>query len=501
MKRRHLLLATTAAPALGGLSVPAWSQRGFDQPPEPGPAAAPPVPTVTSTALPNGLRLSVLEQPAAARVALRLRVPGGWWRETAGREGLAELCLSMLSQGARRGDEVMDSADLAFAGDQLGRPLRQFLSGGGAELALEALPDQADDAFNLLADLASAPTLTFEALEHQRERAQDALALLRAGAQDLAPWMARRQFWGKAVPVASRAGLQRLKRADVQDFHRQHWRPEKAHLVVCGPLGFAAARDLAMDCFADWRGAKGAAPAATAGSAATGAATAAPSASAWMLPLAGTLQNSSAGAATAAGSQSGSASGSAANLGGSGCRLLLQTALPRSAPPATRALARVLLLQRLAARQPWPWESEIEAGPGPASPAAWRLSLTLPAAAVAEQLAWLREQLPRLAAEPVTADDLALAQALALGEWQRALERTPDESLSAAIAAGELEDWVQWPQRLRGVSAPVLQLALGACWQEGRTHALLLGELAPGDALQRAWPGLAAATMRAVIGE
>lgn len=469
MKRRHLLLASTAAPALGGLSAPAWSQRGFDQPPEPGPAAAPPVPTVSSTALPNGLRLSVLEQPAAARVALRLRVPGGWWRETAGREGLAELCLSMLSQGARRGDEVMDSADLAFAGDQLGRPLRQFLSGGGAELALEALPDQADDAFNLLADLASAPTLTFEALEHQRERAQDALALLRAGAQDLAPWIARRQFWGKSVPVASRAGLQRLKRADVQDFHRQHWRPEKAHLVVCGPLGFAAARDLAMDCFADWRGAKGAASAGTAATAA------APPASAWMLPLAGAT--------------------------GSGCRLLLQTALPRSAPPATRALARVLLLQRLAARQPWPWESGIEAGPGPASPAAWRLSLTLPPAAVAEQLAWLREQLPRLAAEPVTADDLALAQALALGEWQRALERTPDESLSAAIAAGELEDWVQWPQRLRGVSAPVLQLALGACWQEGRIHALLVGELPPADTLARAWPGLAAATMRAVIGE
>ena len=66
-------------------------------------------------------------------------------------------------------------------------------------------------------------------------------------------------------------------------------------------------------------------------------------------------------------------------------------------------------------------------------------------------------------------------------------------------AAGEAPE--QLPQRVRAVSAPVLQLLMAASWRDNRTHVLLLGDAGPVETAQRAWPGLAVATMRAVIGE
>lgn len=468
MKRRDLMLGATLASTAWPL-LPAHAQSGFDRPPE-----APPAPplnplSLQQARLDNGLRIVLLQRPGQPRAALRLIGDGGWLRDPAGKEGLAEVALSMLAQGAKRGGEVLESADIAYAGDLLGRPLRLDLRPAAAELALEAQADDRDDAFNLLADLASAPTLAFEALEHIRSRAIDALMLRRADALLLAPWAARRVFWGKSLPVQTAASLKRLKRDDVQGFHRQYWRPERSQLLVVGDVSLEAARALAADVFADWKMPKAPPlPPVTGASALAAATPAGPTALFLPLPQ------------------------------GQGCRLMVQTPIPRGTPPALRALAAELMHQRLSARLPWPWDSDMETL---GSACCWRLSVTLPGAAVAEQLALLREQLPRLAAEPVTPEDLALAQAQCLGDWSWALAEAPDELLAPALAAGELEDVAQWPQRLKAVSAPVLQLLMGSAWRENRTQVLLLGDAGPAEAAQRAWPGLALTTMRSVIGE
>jgi zinc protease len=466
LNRRGLMFG--AAIVSGATAWPALAQDGFDRPPE-----APPVPTplplaIEQTRLANGLRVVVLPRPGAPRTAVRLIGEGGWLRDPAGKDGLAEVALSMLAQGAKRDGEEMESADIAYAGDLLGLPLRLELTPSTAEIVLEALPDQCDDAVNLLADLTQRPLLAFEALEHIRSRALDALVLRRADALLLAPWAARRQFRGRAQPVQTSASLKRLKRDDVLGFHRQYWRPERAVLLFAGDLSLQTARGLAEDFMGGWRVAKLPPPGPTP---AVSLPAAAPTpAVAQFLPL----------------SQ------------GQGCRLIVQTPVPRGTPPALRELARTLMHQRLAARLPWAWESEMESLGGALC---WRLSVTLPASAVPEQLALLREQLPLLAAEAVTPEDLALAQALTQGEWEFQLADAPDAVLAQALAAGELDDCVQWPQRVRAVSAPVLQLLMASSWRDTRTHLLLLGDAGPPEPAQRAWPGLALTTMRAVIGE
>nr|WP_297526362.1 insulinase family protein [uncultured Roseateles sp.] len=466
LHRRGLMLG--AAIVSGSTAWPALAQEGFDRPPEaPQPPAPLPLP-LEQTKLANGLRVLVLPRPGAPRTAIRLIGEGGWLRDPAGKDGLAEVALAMLAQGARRDGEEMESADIAYAGDLLGLPLRLELTPSTAEIVLEALPDQCDDAVNLLADLTQRPLLAFESLEHIRSRAVDALVLRRADALLLAPWAARRQFRGRAQPVQTAASLKRLKREDVLAFHRQYWRPERAVLLFAGDLSLQAARGLAEDFMGGWRVAK-TTPAGPTPAVSLPAAAPTP-AVAQVLPL----------------------------PQGQGCRLILQTPVPRGTPPALRELARTLMHQRLAARLPWPWESEMESLGGALC---WRLSVTLPAAVVPEQLAQLREQLPLLAAEAVTPEDLALAQALAQGDWAFQLAEAPDALLAQALATGELEDCVQWPQRVRAVSAPVLQLLMASSWRDGRTHLLLLGDAGPPEPAQRAWPGLGVATMRAVIGE
>ncbi|WP_431264671.1 M16 family metallopeptidase [Roseateles chitinivorans] len=444
LNRRGLMLG--AAIVSGSTAWPALAQDGFDRPPEAPPAPSPlPLP-LEQTKLANGLRVVVLPRPGAPRTAVRLIGEGGWLRDPAGKDGLAEVALSMLAQGAKRDGEEMESADIAYAGDLLGLPLRLELTPSTAEIVLEALPDQCDDAVNLLADLTQRPLLAFESLEHIRSRALDALVLRRADALLLAPWAVRRQFRGRAQPVQTSASLKRLKREDVLNFHRQYWRPERAVLLFAGDLSLQTARGLAEDFMGGWRVAK--LPPAGPTPAVSLPAAAPTPAIAQFLPL----------------------------PQGQGCRLIVQTPVPRGTPPALRELARTLMHQRLAARLPWPWDSEMESLGGALC---WRLSVTLPAAAVPDQLAQLREQLPLLAAEPVTPEDLALAQALAQGEWEFQLAEAPDALLSQALAAGELEDCVQWPQRVRAVSAPVLQLLMGSSWRDTRTHLLLLGDAGP----------------------
>lgn len=465
-RRRGLMLG--AAVASGAAAWPALAQDGFDRPPE-----APPAPSfgplaIEQARLANGLRVIVLPRPGAPRTAIRLISEGGWLRDPAGKEGLSEVALAMLAQGARRAGEEMESADIAYAADLLGLPLRLELTPTTAEIALEALPDQCDDALNLMADLTQRPALAFEALEHIRSRALDALVLRRADALQLAPWAARRQFWGRAAPVSTSGSLKRLRREDVLGFHRQYWRPERAVLVFAGDLTLSAARALAEELLGDWRVAKG--PAAPPTPALTLSTTAPAAAVAQILPL----------------------------PQGQGCRLVLQTPVPRGTPPAVRELARVLMQQRLAARWPWVWDAELESLGGAFS---WRLGTTLPVSAVPELLVALREQLPQIAAELVTPEDLAMAQALAVGEGMARLAEAPDVAVAQAASSAELDDLAAWPQRVRAVSAPVLQLLMAASWRDNRTHLLLLGDVGPVETAQRAWPGLAVATMRAVIGE
>ncbi len=465
-RRRDWLLGASMATSL---PLIAQAQPGFEQPPELPPLPSLPPLTLHQTRLPNGVRVLVLPRPGAPRTVVRLLTDAGWLHDPFGKEGLAEVALSMLAQGAKRGGETMESADIAYASDLLGRPLQLDLSPLSAELALEAVPDQCDDAVNLLADLVGAPTLEFESLEHMRGRAQDALALRRADALLLSPWVARRLFWGRAQPVQTAGSLKRLKREDVLAFHRQYWRPDRTQLLFCGDLTLEAARTLAADFLDDWKPPKAAPnPPTTAAAAMATAAPAGPLAYALPLPRA------------------------------QGCRVVLQTSMPRGTPRVLGTLARVLLEQRLAVQIPGAWTSEIEPLGGSTC---WRLSVTVPTAALPDLLPLLRDQLPRLSAETVTPDDLSVAQALALGEWQMRLQQAPDELLSQAVAAGELDDLLQWPQRVRSVSAPVLQLLMSASWRDNRTQLLLVGDPGKLDGLSRAWPGLAETTMRAVIGE
>lgn len=467
MKRRDWLAGATLGAGLGAL--PAQAQTGFDRPPEAPQAPAVVPPEAEQARLENGLRIVLLRRPGAPRTTVRLIGEGGWLRDPVGKEGLAEVALSMLAQGAKRGGDVMDSADIAYAADLLGLPLRLELQAASAELALEAVPEQVDDAVALLADLVRAPLLAFEALEHIRSRALDALVLRRSDALLLAPWAARRLAWGRSLPVSTATALKRLKREDVQNFHRQQWRPERAQLLFCGDLTLTAARQMADDFFDDWRGAK--VPPAPVGAGAALSTAASPTAAAQLLPLSPPAQ---------------------------GCRLIVQTTMPRGTPPVLRALARTLMQQRVTARFPLAWSSELESFGAATS---WRLAVTLPPAVVAEQLTLLREQLPLLAAEPITPDDLAMAQALALGEWQQRLVEAPDELAAHALVNNEMPDLLAWAQRLRAVSGPVLQLLMSDAWREQRTQLLLIGEPGPLEPLQRIWPGLGLATMRAVIGE
>ena len=446
--RRRSLLGAGGGAACLGLSR-AWAQQGFEQPEaEAGPPWAPVAPL--QGRLDNGLRVLLLRQPGAGPAQALLQSEQGWLQDPAGREGLAALTLWALSQGAQREGEAMDSADLAFGCDALGGSLMLGCAPQSSHLALEAPAAQLEDALQLLVDMAGAPTLRHETLEHGRERALDAVRLLPADLPALGDWAARRQLWGQSLPQAGRASLQALRRGDLQAWQRQHWRPERCRLLLRADLELPAALALAQAVLGDWRGPRpGAAPAPR-------AAPRPSPATARYLALPGSEQ----------------------------LELRLQLAVPSAAP---LALAQALLLQRLAGLD-LGLHSQIEPLGGLT---AWQLRLSLLPHTDAAPLLVLREALGALASQAPTPQELARAEVMAQAQAQRAWEADALLALAQAQPAGGV----------RGESAtPAALAALLARWRQ--PHVLLLGQAQAGLALlQSAWPAAQPATMQAVIGE
>lgn len=262
MRRRGLLAGAALAGAMPVMlpsaePVPAAAPRGprFDRPPEPGPLRPPPRPLFSEFRLDNGLRVVLAPRRGLPLVSARLQLELGSLLDPAGKSGLAELCLTLMSKGCLRKSGALDAGDIAFAAESLGASLELDSSPLSGSLSLTLATPALDEGLAMLADLARRPTLPADELERSRARLLDELRLGLADPATLAGWLGRRLFWGAAAAgaLSTPASLRRLQREDMLTLHRRQVRPERALLVLAGDIDEARARELAERHFGDWR--------------------------------------------------------------------------------------------------------------------------------------------------------------------------------------------------------------------------------------------------------
>jgi zinc protease len=248
----HTGARLAAVAVLSGAAIAATP--GVDSPP----AAQPPrplvIPPLVEHTLANGLTVVVASRRELPLVSLSLTVRAGPEADPADRAGLAEMTAALLSMGVDRQGKPVSATQIAREADALGGSLATSSSWRSSGAAITVTTPRLDAAMSLLADVVRRPTFASAEVERMRSQTQDGLRVRLSSPGDIAAMVARRGFWGASPYGASAtaASLARLSRADVQRFHQQWYRSDRALLVIAGDIDEAGALALAKRHFGDW---------------------------------------------------------------------------------------------------------------------------------------------------------------------------------------------------------------------------------------------------------
>ena len=209
-------------------------------------------PNITEHVLDNGLEVVVIEQPNMPIISLDVYFAGG---STATPQDLPDLA-GITGDLITRGTETRSAQDIAGAIEQVGGAVG---SGGGSDslsLGVFALIEDADLAFELLADMTL--NANFPESEVERERAERISALEANLAEP--GFVAGRTFgrilyeghpYGNATTFDS---LEAITRDDIVAFYDSRRQPDNAVLIIAGAITTEEGLIYAEQHFADWEG-------------------------------------------------------------------------------------------------------------------------------------------------------------------------------------------------------------------------------------------------------
>ena len=193
-------------------------------------------PEAVTRTLGNGLKVAVFRDARLPVVQLQILVPAGSIQEPATGAGVAALTASLLT----RGTTSRTAQALADEVDRLGATLsasttRDYATVGGSFLARDF-----DLALDLLGDVVLNPVFPLEDVDRLRTETVSQVIQSRQNAGALAD----DHLWGLAFPNhpygrpvnGALASLPDLRRANVQQFHRDTYRPDHALLTIAGDV-------------------------------------------------------------------------------------------------------------------------------------------------------------------------------------------------------------------------------------------------------------------------
>ncbi len=478
--RRTLLalLAASGAAAVAGCAglagTPASASDNAgdaDALPPPQPAQPLRLPPLSQRRLANGVELLVAHQPRLPLVSATLLVRAGTEFEPAGRSGVAEMTATLLTKGTLRDGRPVSASELARQAEALGGTLDGGGGFGTSSVGMTVTTPRLPQALALLADVLRRPLLAEEELERARAQALDALRVAYSEPGQVAAMALRRSWWG-ASPyggVATPASLERLRRADLQDFHARGFQPGRCALVLAGDISADAAQALAQQVLGDWRAAAPAWPPQP-------PAQPRPAAPPLLLiDLPGSGQSAVAVAAPAVGTRSAE-------------RRIGQVAQAVLGPGYSARLNQEVRIKR-----------GLSYGVG-AGTTAYAESGLLSASAqtrhasAVEVLQLLRTQISQLADHPPSATELAARQATLVGSFARSLDTTAElAGLLAAQWSRErpIDELQRYEAEVMAVTPQQVADFARRHWAESALRAVVVGDLtAAGAALPAAGEGV-----------
>ena len=223
----------------------------------PPPPAAPrevKLPQPVEKTLANGLRVIVVPKHDIPLVAARLMVKAGAAQDPAGRDGLASLTATVLTQGTRRNT----AEQIARGVEALGATLTSEAAWDSTSIDLSVMSSNLAPAMSFVADVARNATFAKDEFERERAQAVDALQVELTEPRPVANMVMSRLIFADAPYGHNASGsvvsLGKLGRTDLVQFHAKHYRPDNAVLVLAGDVKAEDAFKIAETYFGTWKG-------------------------------------------------------------------------------------------------------------------------------------------------------------------------------------------------------------------------------------------------------
>jgi zinc protease len=214
--------------------------------------------------LPNGLRVVVFVRPGLPIVQAQLQVSAGLRSEATGHAGLAFLTAQLIRQGT----SSRSAQDFAVELDTLGATFATSVLRDVAQVAAGCRTQEFEGMLELMSDAVVNPLFSEEAFQAVRRQVAGQLGVQAQNPAALADERAGAALFG-GHPYGHPAygmlgGLLSSTRDEVREFHRDHWRPDRAVLAIAGDIDPERAFASSAEWFGRWAGRAGADPAAAA---------------------------------------------------------------------------------------------------------------------------------------------------------------------------------------------------------------------------------------------
>ena len=221
-------------------------------PPVAGPPRLARFPAITRSQTGKGLELNAIEMRQLPVVQISLVVRSGSATDPEKLPGLAQLTAAMLKEGTQK----KSSAQLAEAVDFLGASLHVGSDEDTLQITMQALSEHFEQALAIVAEVATKPAFSQDELDKLRSRE---LARLELSSQS-PHFLSRREF-NKALyglhPYAhvdtTPDVVKKVKRSDLQQWHKRYVVPNNAFLTVVGAVSPDVAKAAAEKVFGAWQ--------------------------------------------------------------------------------------------------------------------------------------------------------------------------------------------------------------------------------------------------------
>jgi len=209
------------------------------------PQAGPPrpfkLPAMKPFTLKNGIKVYLVEQHTLPIVSMDLNFDGGSMSEPKGKDGLAGICMAMLTEGTQKLDKIQYSEALADVASNISAYAGEDTQG----VQLASLTKHLDTTFALFADTLLQPGMRDSDFQRMKKRRIESVRQSRSNPNAIPGRVIGPILYGPEHPLGSvvtEGSLESVTLDDCKKYVSTWLKPKNARLFVVGDLDEAAVR-------------------------------------------------------------------------------------------------------------------------------------------------------------------------------------------------------------------------------------------------------------------